>query len=56
VGSTDGDFPGICPLPEDFGLEKERDGFIFCWIFEGFRPGMQDILDVEELVLDICNV
>jgi hypothetical protein len=55
VASTDGDFPWVCPFPEYGRIEKEANGLIFSWIFEGFWPGVHDIVDLEELVLDICN-
>jgi hypothetical protein len=55
MANTNGDFPGIRPLPENVRVKKEANGLIFSWIFEGFWPGVHNILNLEELVLDICN-
>jgi hypothetical protein len=52
---TDGDLPGVRPLPEQIGIEEGCDLLVSGRIFEGFWPGVHDIVDWNELVLHIVD-
>jgi hypothetical protein len=54
-GGTDCEFPGVGEIPEYEGLEDEGYGLVVGGRFEGFRPGVHDVVDREELVLDIFD-
>ena len=54
-GRTDGEVPGVGEGPESGGREQEGYGVVVGGMFEGFWPGVHDVVDREELVLDILD-
>ena len=52
---TDGEFPGVGKLPEQEGVEEMGYGLVFGGIFEGFGPGVHDVLEGEKLILDVFD-
>ena len=54
-GGTDSEVPGVGEGPESGGREQEGYGVVVGGMFKGFGPGVHDVVDREELVLDILD-
>lgn len=52
---TDGEFPGVGEFPEDERIEEMSYGLVLRGISEGFGPGVQDILEGKQLILDVFD-
>lgn len=54
-GWTDSQVPGVGEGPEAGGGEEEGYGVVVGGIFKRFGPGVHNVVDREELVLDIFD-